>query len=265
MKDWCLENPGVCLMGEDLEDRLVDNFLSMSGILMDLTKILNTDDSCFSDAEQMAEIYRVMVDIGELSAELSGFDYKWDMSVERKHIKRKEFHKDIKEAFKQFKGIDELAFMFPGIHDLIEALDALFVELKHQVKDTIKDYRKEIHNFFHSLFPHHQSKEPAHKEHKNLWHNPFDFFPKAPVEHKTEHHEQKKIDPLADLFKQMFPEPKHEQKRVDPLADLMDNLFKPHHQQHHQAPVSPWGGNMNNNWGQMPQWNQFQQPHFGLF
>merc|ERR1712048_387923 len=154
MKDWCLENPGVCLMGEDLEDRLIDNFMSLTGILMDLTKILNTDDSCYSDAEQMAEIYRVMVDVGELSAELSGFDYKWDMSVQRTHIKRKEFHHEIKEAFKSFKGVDELAFMFPGIHDLIEALDGLFIELRHQLKDTLKDYRQQIHGFFHNLMPH---------------------------------------------------------------------------------------------------------------
>ena len=70
MQDWCLENPGQCLMGEDLEDRIVDNFLSLSGLIMDLTKIFNTNDSCYSDAEQMAEIYRVMTDIGEISTEL---------------------------------------------------------------------------------------------------------------------------------------------------------------------------------------------------
>ena len=258
MKDWCLANPGMCLMGEDLEDRLVDNFMSISGVIMDLTKILNTDDSCYSDAEQMAEIYRVMVDIGELSAELSGFDYKWDMSVERTHVKRKEFHMDIKNALKEFKGIDELAFMFPGIHDLLAALEGLAHELRHQLKDTLKDVRKEVHDFFHNLFPHHQHHEATHTEHKNLWHNPLDFF-KPQKTQKIEHHEQKKIDPVGDLFKQLFPEPKHQQKRADPIQEMMDGLFMPHHQTHQQ--VSPWGQM------QMPmqnQWTQFQQPQFGF-
>lgn len=266
MKDWCLENPGACLMGEDLEDRLIDNFMSLTGILMDLTKILNTDDSCFSDAEQMSEIYRVMVDVGELSAELSGFDYKWDMSVERTHIKRKEFHHEIKEAFKSFKGVDELAFMFPGIHDLIEALDGLFIELRHQVKDTLKDYRQQIHGFFKGLFPKHEvHHQPAHKQ-MNLFHNPFDFFkPQMPTEHKTEEHheEHKKIDPMADLFKQFFPQPHHQQKRSDPIADMMNGLFKPpqHHEQQH---VSPWGMPMNNGFGQMNMHHQQQPQFFGF-
>jgi hypothetical protein len=153
--------------------------------------------------------------------------------------------------------------MFPGIHDLIEALDGLFVELKHQFKDTIKDYRKEIHSFFQGLFPKHEVHHvPAHK--MNLWHNPLDFFKQQkPAEHKTEeHHEHMKIDPLGDLFKQLFPvpEPHHQQKRSDPLMDMMNGLFKPpmHHEQQQHA--SPWGMPMNNGFGQMNM--HHQQPQF---
>ncbi len=36
-------------------------------------------------------------DFAEIFAYLRGFDYKWDQSVEHKHIRRKDFRKQIKE------------------------------------------------------------------------------------------------------------------------------------------------------------------------
>jgi len=92
-KNWCLENPGQCVYLEGLEERLFDNLFEIGGEVFDIIKLSMVDDLCYSDMEQMGEIYRFSADIGELTASISGFDYKWDKSVERKHIKRSSFHK----------------------------------------------------------------------------------------------------------------------------------------------------------------------------
>jgi hypothetical protein len=92
-KNRCLENPGQCFYLEGLEERLFDNLFEIGGEVFDIIKLSMVDDLCYSDMEQMGEIYRFSADIGELTASGSGFDYKWDKSIERKHIKRSSFHK----------------------------------------------------------------------------------------------------------------------------------------------------------------------------
>lgn len=108
MKGWCLENPGQCIFMEGLEDRLFDNLFELIGEFMDLNKLFNKDDSCYSDMEVMGELYRFADDLGQITASLSGYDYKWDKTIERKHITKKAFHTQIKEALKEFKGKDPL-------------------------------------------------------------------------------------------------------------------------------------------------------------
>lgn len=75
----------------------------------------------------MAEIYRFNADIGELAAVTYGFDYKWDQSVERKHIKKETFNKQIRLALKelreQYKNIDPLELMFPDLATLGKMVD----------------------------------------------------------------------------------------------------------------------------------------------
>merc|ERR1712100_534892 len=57
-----------------------------------------------------------------MASSVSGFDYKWDQSIERKHIKKAAFHKQIHEAMKEFKGQDHLAMMFPDLAEFIKGL-----------------------------------------------------------------------------------------------------------------------------------------------
>lgn len=72
------------------------------GKFFDLFKLARTDDTCYSDLEQMAELNRFANDVGELVASFSGFDYKWDQSIERKHIKKRAFHSQIKELYQNY-------------------------------------------------------------------------------------------------------------------------------------------------------------------
>ncbi len=103
VKGWCLENPEDCVLGFDLEGKIYDNMMLLTSKAFDLYKLFNVDDSCFSDAEQVAEIYKFSSDIGEISAILFGFDLKWDKSIERKHIRRKDFIKELNEELKEIK------------------------------------------------------------------------------------------------------------------------------------------------------------------
>jgi hypothetical protein len=101
-KAWCIENPGECIFKENMEGRLFDNMFDILGKVFDLYKLSNTKDDCYSDLEQMAELNRFSNDIGEMSASIYGFDYKWDQSVERKHIKKHAFYTQIKEAYQNY-------------------------------------------------------------------------------------------------------------------------------------------------------------------
>merc|ERR1712086_1042588 len=98
-KTWCIENPGQCIFMENMEERIFDNMFEIMGKMWDISKLMNTDDTCYTDIEQMAELYRFANDMGEIVASLSGFDYKWDQSVERKHIKKRAFHSQIKDLY----------------------------------------------------------------------------------------------------------------------------------------------------------------------
>lgn len=236
MQNWCLENPGKCLMMEDVEDRIVDNLLELTSVAMDIAKVMDQDDTCYSDAEQMAEIYRFVSDLGEIAADLSGFDYKWDSTVERTHIKRSAFKTAVKEAYQQFKGLDRFGLMFPDLEDLMVAIDGLLKELKKQLKETLKGFK----GLFHLPKPVHH--EQTH--HKSLWHNPLDLLkPQQP----TQQHQTKKMDPVGDILKVIMPQ--HHQQRADPIGDLFKGISQP--QQHFQK--------------HFPTWGQFQQPHFQTF
>jgi hypothetical protein len=92
-KHWCLENTGQCIYLEGFEDRMFDNMFELAGEIFDVNKLMSKDDTCYSDMEKMGEIYRFSADMGEILASMTGFDYKWDQSIERKHIKKAAFHK----------------------------------------------------------------------------------------------------------------------------------------------------------------------------
>jgi hypothetical protein len=124
-KTWCIENPGQCIFMENMEERIFDNMFEIMGKMWDISKLMNTDDTCYTDIEQMAELYRFANDMGEIVASLSGFDYKWDQSVERKHIKKRAFHSQIKDLYMnyQYKNVDPLELMFPDVYEFLKGIE----------------------------------------------------------------------------------------------------------------------------------------------
>lgn len=149
-KHWCIENPGQCIFMENMEGRIFDNMFEIMGKLWDITKLMNTDDTCYTDIEQMAELYRFANDIGEIAASLSGFDYKWDQSIELKHIKKRAFHSQMKDLYMnyQYKNVNPLELMFPDVYEFLKGLEAQFEEFIHEIEAAQK-------KFAHHFEPHH--------------------------------------------------------------------------------------------------------------
>lgn len=87
-------------------------------------KTLVRDDSCYSDVEQINEMGVLAADIAEILAYLRGFDYKWDSSVERKHIRRKDFRKQIHEEIKKIPHTfdDILYAAMPNTYEFVESI-----------------------------------------------------------------------------------------------------------------------------------------------
>ena len=232
-KTWCLANPAQCIYLENLEERLFDNMFEMMGSFFDLIKMFIKDDSCYTDMEQMAEIYRLNADIGELAASLSGYDYKWDQSVERTHIKKHEFHIQIKQAIhdlkEQYKSLHPIELMFPDLEPIIEVfrewirnMKAHFrgptpAQLEAQLKTKYKDTWGSLPTRQQILSDHQHKKQAKPQHHKQ--HSFFDLF--------KPHHTAM---------------PQHQQQQM------------PHHQQFGQ-----WGA------FQMPQMHQFDLGGFKLF
>ena len=204
IKHWCIANPGECIFMENMEGRIFDNIFEIMGKLFDISKLMNVDDTCYSDIEQMAELYRFTNDLGELAASLSGFDYKWDQSIERTHIKKKAFHTQIKELYMnyQYKNVDPLELMFPDVYEFLKGLE-------RQVEQFFKDLEATQKKFAHSLVPRHHH---ANNHHANQHHNPFEIkAPQAP-----QMPEMKMPEFKMPEFS-LFPQPHHQQ----------------HHSQHH--------------------------------
>jgi len=59
--------------------------------------------------------------MSEIFAYLSGFDYKWDQSVERKHIRRKDFKKQIHEEIAKIpNGLDDILYgAMPNTYEFV--------------------------------------------------------------------------------------------------------------------------------------------------
>jgi len=192
-KNWCMENPEVCMIGAGMEDRFFDNMFDIFGKLFDLYKMASVNDSCYSDMEKMGEIYRFAVDMGELSASLSGFDYKWDPSVERTHIKRKQFHTWVKDTIVELKDQDILEMIAPDLKDLID-----------WILSMVDDFEKSVEGTMNALF----APVKHHKGHHN-------------GEHKKHH----SMNPLDALFAPAAPQPHHHQ--ADPFAGFFQGLDAP--------------------------------------
>lgn len=219
-KHWCIENPGQCIFMENMEERIFDNVFDILGEVFDLYKLANTDDTCYSDLEQMSEINRFANDMGELAASLSGFDYKWDQSIERTHIKKKAFHTQIKDAIKsyQYNNVDPLELMFPDLAEFFQEIRRQFREFVHSIEES----QKQMAEMF---------KPQHHEHHKKA--SPLSFFPLAHKPKSEEHHkEHKQVDPLADMMKMMMG-PAPQQMHRKPMDFGMPLFEQPHFDMSH--------------------------------
>lgn len=97
MKNWCLENEEICVFKKDMEGRILENIIPLAGNFVTLYKLLVIDDTCYTDGEIVAEWGKIVENLGEIAAEIGGFDYKWNQKVEKKHISKIDFKKAIKE------------------------------------------------------------------------------------------------------------------------------------------------------------------------
>lgn len=203
VKGWCLENPDECVLHFDIEDKLIDNALPLAAKVLDMIKLAMQDDSCFSDAEQIGELYQLTEDFGEIAAYLSGFDYKWDKSIERTHIRRAMFKKEIKAAVAAIPRTNAFEEQWPElsklvgdlVHDFLESMKPTKAQLAH-----MEAWKKPVHmphfelpqlpdfkSLFHlpSFTKHHENQEhhvPAHK--------PFEMFNGFFSHHNRGHHDQ---------------------------------------------------------------------------
>ena len=105
MKNWCLENEEICVFKKDMEGRILDNIIPLAGNFVSLYKLLVIDDTCYTDAEIVAEWGKIVENLGEIAAEIGGFDYKWNQKVEKKHISKIDF----KKAIREFKKASNLS------------------------------------------------------------------------------------------------------------------------------------------------------------
>ena len=102
-------------------------------------KTLVRDDSCYTDVEQINEIAALVADMAEMLSYLRGFDYKWDQSVERKHIRRKDFKKQIHEEIAKIPhGWDDILYgampnAYETVQSILEMINQFFEEFEQQM------------------------------------------------------------------------------------------------------------------------------------
>lgn len=97
------------------------------------------DDSCYTDREQINEIAALVADMTEIYAYLSGFDYKWDQSVERKHIRRKDFKKQLHEEIAKIPhSWDDILYgampnAYEAVQSILQMINQFFEEFEQQM------------------------------------------------------------------------------------------------------------------------------------
>lgn len=170
MKNWCLENPGVCGFKEGLEDRLFDNMFDIMGEGIEVFKVLMKKDTCYSNEEKMDEVYALSDTFGQFLNSIYGFDYKWDQSSERTHIKRSEFHTEFHKALKEYghmNWMEKLELEFPDLADLLKEIRKMFtfhLPAHKAVPAQAQTHKK--FDPFAGLFGHQQ--QPVHHDEQHI-------------------------------------------------------------------------------------------------
>lgn len=139
-KNWCLEDEERCFHGKGMEDRVVDNAIEIIGTMIDLYKLLDTDDTCYTTQEQTEEVSRLMHDLGEMTSYLTGFDIKYNENAVVKHVKKSAFRDAVHEFRKvHHMGLKAVLKMdFPQgykiVHDALHAVKSFMRMIDHELE-----------------------------------------------------------------------------------------------------------------------------------
>lgn len=83
---WCLNNIETCNMNDDIILRLFEHAPIVIKDSVRLMNVMNANDLCFSDADQLKEIGEILESIMSLVSVVSGFEGKWDPSAKPEYI-----------------------------------------------------------------------------------------------------------------------------------------------------------------------------------
>lgn len=117
--------------------------MQIVGKVLDIYKTLANDDTCYSQVEKINEYGVLAADLAEIISYLRGFDNKWDQSVERKHIRRVDFKKQIKAEIAAiphtwddiFYGAAPMAYEY--VQSIIEMINQFFEQLDHTMTQMV--------------------------------------------------------------------------------------------------------------------------------
>ena len=92
--------------------------------------------------------------MAEMISYLRGFDYKWDQSVERKHIRRKDFKKQIHEEIAKIpNGLDDILYgampnTYEFIQSIIQMISQFFEQLDQQMSEAVNSVDQTVTQLF---------------------------------------------------------------------------------------------------------------------
>ena len=154
LENWCLDNKEVCLLGKGLETRIYNNAVGIVTSLADIFKMMEEDDTCYNSREQVAEWARLLKNYGQLTAQISGFDSKWDKSVQPKHIKLSTFNDAVDEFFETTKDMTEdmlSDLQFPELNKILSDLGDMFDDIFGKIDSLLDSMFSPIGNWFNSI------------------------------------------------------------------------------------------------------------------
>lgn len=120
-KNWCLENADQCVGLSNVFDNIYDNGPAIASKAYDIYDLMMTDDVCYSDSELISEVERGTEDVVAILSAAWGFDLKWDPTRQVRHIKRKNFWREMNAKDIGFGS--ELSL--PDLDDLWETLESV--------------------------------------------------------------------------------------------------------------------------------------------
>ena len=90
----------------------------------------------------------------EMLSYLRGFDYKWDQSVEHKHIRRKDFKKQIHEEIAKIPhSFDDILYgampnTYEFVQSIIQMINQFFEQLDQQMSQVTNSVDQTVTQLF---------------------------------------------------------------------------------------------------------------------